>query len=108
MTDFSGRSTWASERGYLLRDELHQFWANNNGNISFNGGISAFVPTGRPAKQERSSHGESVGDVDTRNRASGVLIETISEEVMLTWDQVGYRCTRREAGQLSTRGERPG
>ena len=68
-----------------------QFWANNNGNISFNGGIAAYTPQG-PTGANEPIISPWFGDVDTRDSASGVLhIRTdIPNEVILTWDKVGY------------------
>src|SRR5687768_9887128 len=67
------------------------FFANNNGNISFGAGISAFIPTG-PTGANAPVISPFFGDVDTRNAASGVLhIRTdIPNQVILTWDAVGF------------------
>ena len=69
----------------------NQFWANNNGNISFNGGISAFTPTG-PQGASQPIISPFFADVDTRNLASGLMYlrNDIAEQVIVTWDQVGY------------------
>lgn len=70
-----------------------QFWANNNGNISFVSGISAFTPTGlQGASQPIIS--PFFGDVDTRDLDSGVMsLRTNSNangnEVIITWPAVG-------------------
>lgn len=68
-----------------------QFWANNNGNISFNGGIAAFIPEG-PQGATVPVVSAFFGDVDTRGTASGVLhVRTnISDQIIVTWDRVGY------------------
>jgi hypothetical protein len=68
-----------------------QFWANNNGNISFNGGISEYIPSG-PQGAAQPIISPFFGDVDTRNAASGVshLRTDVSNEIIATWDQVGY------------------
>jgi hypothetical protein len=68
-----------------------QFWANNNGNISFTGGISAYVPTG-PTGANVPIISPFFGDVDTRNAISGVmrLRTDIANEIIVTWDAVGY------------------
>jgi hypothetical protein len=67
-----------------------QFFANNNGNISFNNGIAAFVPSG-PTGSAEPVISPWFGDVDTRGEASGVLHlrNDISNETILTWDNVG-------------------
>jgi hypothetical protein len=68
-----------------------QFWANNNGNISFTAGIAAFTPTG-PQGAPQPIISPFFGDVDTRNAASGLmhLRNDIPNEIIVTWDQVGY------------------
>ncbi len=68
-----------------------QFFANNNGSISFNSGIDAFVPTG-PTGATEPVISPYFADVDTRGAASGVLhLRTdIANEIILTWDHVGY------------------
>ncbi|HOW75188.1 MAG TPA: PEP-CTERM sorting domain-containing protein [Candidatus Competibacteraceae bacterium] len=67
-----------------------QFWANNNGNISFTGGISSYIPTG-PIGATIPVISPFFGDVDTRNTSSGVMhVNTLADETIVTWDQVGY------------------
>ncbi|MCU1238433.1 MAG: hypothetical protein JWP63_6400 [Candidatus Solibacter sp.] len=68
-----------------------QIFANNNGNVSFTDGIPAFTPQG-PQGATVPVISPFFGDVDTRNAASGVLHvrSDISNEIILTWDQVGY------------------
>lgn len=68
-----------------------QFWANNNGNISFTSGISSFTPNG-PQGAPVPIISPFFADVDTRNPASGVmhLNNSIANEVIVTWDAVGY------------------
>lgn len=67
------------------------FFANNNGNITFNAGLDEFVPDG-PTGANLPIISPFFGDVDTRNLNSGVLhIRTdIPNQVILTWDQVGF------------------
>jgi len=67
-----------------------QFWANNNGNISFTGGVSAFIPTG-PQGASVPVISAFFADVDTRNPLSGVMhVRTdIANEIIVTWDAVG-------------------
>jgi len=67
------------------------FFANNNGNISFGSGISAYVPTG-PTGADAPVISPWFGDVDTQGAASGVLhLRTdVANETILTWDNVGY------------------
>ncbi|MDQ8020769.1 MAG: PEP-CTERM sorting domain-containing protein [Moraxellaceae bacterium] len=66
-------------------------YINNNGNVSFGAGISAYVPVG-PTGAIAPVISPFFGDVDTRNAASGVVhVRTdIANQVIVTWDQVGY------------------
>ncbi len=68
-----------------------QYFVNNNGNISFNAGISAFTPTG-PQGAAQPIISPFFADVDTRDLLSGVtrLRTDIANEIIVTWDQVGY------------------
>ncbi|HET9219935.1 MAG TPA: nidogen-like domain-containing protein [Terriglobia bacterium] len=68
-----------------------QFWANNNGNISFGGGISAFTPEG-PIGADQPVISPFFADVDTRNPASGLMTlrTDIPNQIIVTWDMVGY------------------
>ena len=67
------------------------FFANNNGNISFNAGIAAFTPTG-PQGASQPIISPFFSDVDTRNPGSGLmsLRTDIANEIIVTWDAVGY------------------
>lgn len=66
------------------------FYANNNGNISFTGGNSEYIPNG-PIGASFPTISIWFGDVDTRNLLSGVLHirQDIANETILTWDHVG-------------------
>lgn len=67
-----------------------QFWANNNGNISFGGGISSYTPTG-PQGASQPIISPFFADVDTRNLASGLMyMRNDLDQLIMTWDQVGY------------------
>jgi hypothetical protein len=68
-----------------------QFWINNNGNISFTGGISSFTPTG-PQGSVVPIISPFFADVDSRDPSSGVvhLNTSNADEVIVTWDNVGY------------------
>lgn len=68
-----------------------QFWANNNGNISFTGGNAAFIPTG-PIGAAIPTISAWFGDVDTRATQSGVMHirQDIADQLIVTWDHVGY------------------
>ncbi|MGH9327817.1 MAG: PEP-CTERM sorting domain-containing protein [Terriglobia bacterium] len=69
----------------------NQFWANNNGNISFNNGISSYTPEG-PTGANEPIISPFFADVDTRNSASGVMYLNSSNpnQLIVTWDGVGY------------------
>jgi nidogen-like/PEP-CTERM motif-containing protein len=70
------------------------FFANNNGNITFESGLEEFTPTGlQGATQPVVS--PFFADVDTRNPASGVMslqthTSAAGNEVILTWPNVGF------------------
>jgi hypothetical protein len=85
-----------------------QFYANNNGNISFGNGIAAYTPTG-PQGASQPIISPFFGDVDTRNGASGLMyVRTdIPNEIIVTWDRVGYFATnadKLDSFQLVLRG----
>ncbi len=66
-----------------------KFYANNNGNMSFGSGISAFRPAG-PLGASAPLISIWFGDVDTRAAASGVLhMRQMANQTILTWDNVG-------------------
>lgn len=81
--------------GYTLTNffghDYTQFWVNNNGNITFNGGVSAFTPEG-PQGTTQPVIAPFFADVDTRGANSGVayLNQSIANETIVTWDHVGY------------------
>jgi len=72
-------------------NDYTQFYINTNGNISFGNGISAFTPTG-PQGAAQPIISPFFADVDTRGASSGVvhLRSDIANEIIVTWDQVGY------------------
>jgi MYXO-CTERM domain-containing protein len=67
-----------------------QFWANNNGNISFTQGLSQYIPNG-PTGATVPTISAWFADVDTRNSLSGVMHirQDIANQLILTWDHVG-------------------
>jgi hypothetical protein len=68
----------------------NSLFINNNGNVSFGSGISAYVPTG-PTGANAPIISPFFGDVDTRNAASGVVHYNLTaDQLIVTWDQVGY------------------
>jgi hypothetical protein len=85
-----------------------QFFANNNGNISFGAGISGFTPSG-PTGAPQPIISPFFADVDTRNAASGVvhIRQDIPNELIVTWDAVGYfnsHADKLDSFQLVVRG----
>jgi hypothetical protein len=85
-----------------------KFFLNNNGNISFNGGISAYTPTG-PQGASQPIISPFFADVDTRNLGSGLvnLRTDIANEIIVTWDAVGYygsHADKLDSFQLVLRG----
>lgn len=68
----------------------NSLYLNNNGNVSFGSGISAYVPEG-PTGANAPVISPFFSDVDTRNPASGVMHYSLSSnQLVVTWDQVGY------------------
>jgi hypothetical protein len=86
----TGATTTVSAANYFGQNYT-TFYANNNGNISFGSGISAYVPTG-PTGANAPVISPWFGDVDTRGANSGVMhVRTdIADEIIVTWDNVGY------------------
>jgi hypothetical protein len=85
-----------------------QFWANNNGNISFTGGISSYTPVG-PQGAPQPIISPFFADVDTTNGASGLMYlrNNIANQIVVTWDQVGYynsHADKLDSFQLVLRG----
>jgi hypothetical protein len=86
----------------------NSLFINNNGNVSFGAGISAFVPTG-PTGASAPVISPFFGDVDTRNGASGVVHYNLSaDQLVVTWDSVGRFSARGapfDSFQLVLRGQ---
>lgn len=81
----------------LFGNTYSSLFINNNGNVSFGSGISAYVPTG-PTGANAPLISVWFGDVDTRNPASGVVHYNLSgDELVVTWDNVGYYNTGANA-----------
>ena len=67
-----------------------QFFINNNGNVSFGNGISAFIPDG-PTGATSPVISPFFADVDSRGANSGVMhFSQLANEDIITWDHVGY------------------
>ena len=69
----------------------NSLFINNNGNVSFNNGISNFIPSG-PTGANQPIISPFFGDVDTRGALSGVVHwqTNTANQLVVTWDQVGY------------------
>lgn len=68
----------------------NSLFINNNGNVSFGAGISAYIPSG-PTGAAAPIISPFFGDVDTRNAASGVVHYNLtSDQLIVTWDNVGW------------------
>jgi hypothetical protein len=69
------------------------FWANNNGNISFGSGVSSFTPNPLDTTTSAPMIAPYWADVDTRGTDSGVMhFRNFSgqEQIAVTWPGVGY------------------
>jgi len=81
--------------GYTLTNffghDYTSFFLNNNGNITFNGGLLAFTPVG-PQGASQPVIAPFFADVDTRGARSGLVYynTSIPNETIITWDHVGY------------------
>jgi hypothetical protein len=68
----------------------NSLYINNNGNVSFGSGISAYVPSG-PTGANAPVISPFFGDVDTRATESGVVHYNLTaDQLVVTWDNVGY------------------
>ena len=69
----------------------HNFWVNNNGNITFEGPVSAYTPNPFPVSSNPMI-APFWGDVDTRCGSCGSVFVGApnSSTVMVTWNNVGY------------------
>ncbi len=97
--------------GFILHffgQDYTQFYANNNGNISFGGGNAQYTPDG-PQGATTPVISPFFADVDTRGAGSGLMyIRTdIPNEIIITWDAVGYygeHADKLDSFQLVLRG----
>jgi Tol biopolymer transport system component len=65
------------------------FWINNNGNVTFDGGMSTYTSFAFPG--DRIIVAPFFADVDTRHDLSGrVYYKALPDRVVVTWDHVGY------------------
>lgn len=66
-----------------------KFWVNNNGNITFNGGLSSYTPQPFPISS-LPMIAPYWGDVDTRGVGDVWVGSPNDDTVMVTWRNVGY------------------
>jgi len=88
---FSGPINLGFTLNNFFGHDYNQFYINNNGNITFNGGLAAYTPEG-PQGATQPVIAPFFADVDPRGAASGVvhLNTSNANEVIVTWDHVGY------------------
>jgi len=74
----------------LFGNSYTSLYINNNGNVTFGGGLSAFVPEG-PTETNLPIIAPFFSDIDTRGAASGVMHvrQDIANQIIITWDRVG-------------------
>ena len=89
------QSSSAINLGYTLSNffgaDYSSIYVNNNGNITFTGGLGSFTPNG-PQGTTIPVIAPFFADVDTRGASSGVVHvnQSIANETIITWDHVGY------------------
>ncbi len=71
------------------------FWANNNGNISFSNSISTFTPSPFPVASQPMI-APYWGDVDTRGAGAVYVAAPNADSVVVTWNNVGYYNSRSD------------
>lgn len=82
-------------------------YINNNGNVSFGSGISAYIPSG-PTGANAPIISPFFGDVDTRASTGVVHYNLTSSQLVVTWDNVGWfssHATPTNSFQLVLRGD---
>ena len=75
----------------LFGTDYTEFWANNNGNVSFTDGLDSWLPGALSVGTFRSSR-RFLRMSTPRGAGSGLmhLRNDIPNEIIVTWDQVGY------------------
>ena len=109
-TDVVGGGIGAPPTGYVANDDsffgpyplgfslnyfgntYSNFFLNNNGNISFNNGVSSFTPNPLNTTSTAPMIAPYWADVDTRGTGNGnvTLLTNTPDQVIVTWDRVGY------------------
>lgn len=97
--------------GYTLNyfgTNYTNFFLNNNGNISFGSGVGTYTPTPLNTTSLAPMIAPYWADVDTRSDTiSNVYLRTDANQIIVTWDRVGYYSThydKRASLQLVLRG----
>ncbi len=73
----------------LFGTVYNSVFINNNGNVTFNNGVSQYSPDGFPTSTPMVA--AFWGDVDTRNESSGrVWYKVYADRLVVTWDRVGF------------------
>jgi len=73
----------------LFGSTYNSVYINNNGNVTFNNGVSQYSPDGFPTGTPMVA--AFWGDVDTRNLGSGLVwYKVFGDRLVVTWDRVGY------------------
>lgn len=70
-------------------NNYNNFFANNNGNITFNGGVGQYTPTPFPISAQPMI-APYWGDVDTRGTGAVYVGAPNADTVAVTWNNVGY------------------
>jgi hypothetical protein len=70
-------------------NNYNTFYANNNGNITFNGGVSTYTPYAFPISSQPMI-APYWGDVDTRGAGNVYVASPNSSTMAVTWNNVGY------------------
>lgn len=73
----------------LFGNTYNSLFINNNGNVSFTGGLSSFIPTG-PTGASVPIISPFFADVDTRSSSGVVHYNLTGDQLVVTWDQVGF------------------
>ncbi len=68
----------------------NDFYINNNGNISFGNGVSAYTPDSLNTETSAPMIAPYWADVDTRGTGTVSLRTDIPNQAIVTWDNVGY------------------
>ena len=107
-TDIIGGGIGGSPSGYYPNDDgtfgsyplgfslpffgntYDSFYINNNGNISFGSPISAYTPDSGETQDSAPMIAPYWADVDTRGTGTIALRTDIPDQVIVTWDKVGY------------------